>query len=230
MSKLKRRKTAVEEMKPELQVRVRDEQESLRDTDAVRTDGSPAPGGFSCCPADLSEVEKLWTETLQAVCPQARDSSPRLPQLPAKEEKRYERRWCGLDEDVPPVPDPPAPCAIPRTLPVSAPDPQVGAGSPTAHGAQNSPGHGDDPADVGVRERVTDRTSAGKSTSGSERSGPEREGETGAGMSGRGSGSDGVRLECCPMCLIPFPAGFSQIECDGHLAQCLSEMNVDMVW
>lgn len=27
-----------------------------------------------------------------------------------------------------------------------------------------------------------------------------------AGMSGRGSGSRGIRLECCPMCLMLFPA------------------------
>ncbi|XP_072536847.1 uncharacterized protein [Salminus brasiliensis] len=39
-----------------------------------------------------------------------------------------------------------------------------------------------------------------------------------------------AKLECCPMCLMPFPAGFSQMDCDGHLAQCLSEMNVDVVW
>ncbi|XP_056628342.1 uncharacterized protein si:ch73-70k4.1 [Triplophysa dalaica] len=37
-------------------------------------------------------------------------------------------------------------------------------------------------------------------------------------------------LECCPMCLMAFPAGFSQMECDGHLAQCLSEMHEDIVW
>ncbi|XP_034027786.1 uncharacterized protein si:ch73-70k4.1 [Thalassophryne amazonica] len=37
-------------------------------------------------------------------------------------------------------------------------------------------------------------------------------------------------LQRCPMCLLVFPVGFSQMECDGHLAQCLSEMNVDMTW
>nr|XP_021327707.1 protein SPT2 homolog isoform X2 [Danio rerio] len=37
-------------------------------------------------------------------------------------------------------------------------------------------------------------------------------------------------LECCPMCLMPFPAGFTQMECDGHLAQCLSEMHDDIIW
>uniref|UniRef100_A0A3Q1FJE5 UBZ2-type domain-containing protein n=2 Tax=Acanthochromis polyacanthus TaxID=80966 RepID=A0A3Q1FJE5_9TELE len=38
------------------------------------------------------------------------------------------------------------------------------------------------------------------------------------------------RLQSCPMCLQQFPAGFTQMDCDGHLAQCLSEMNVDMTW
>ncbi|XP_029362161.1 uncharacterized protein LOC115046138 isoform X2 [Echeneis naucrates] len=38
------------------------------------------------------------------------------------------------------------------------------------------------------------------------------------------------RLQSCPMCLLVFPVGFTQMDCDGHLAQCLSEMNVDMTW
>lgn len=37
-------------------------------------------------------------------------------------------------------------------------------------------------------------------------------------------------LQSCPMCLHVFPAGFTQMERDSHLAQCLSEMNVDMTW
>ncbi|KAJ3587146.1 hypothetical protein NHX12_013536, partial [Muraenolepis orangiensis] len=28
----------------------------------------------------------------------------------------------------------------------------------------------------------------------------------------------------------PFPLWFSQMDCDSHLAQCLSEMNVDIAW
>ncbi|CAL8368603.1 unnamed protein product [Lota lota] len=38
------------------------------------------------------------------------------------------------------------------------------------------------------------------------------------------------RLQCCPMCTLVFPSRFSQMDCDSHLAQCLSEMNVDMAW
>ncbi|KAM4563636.1 uncharacterized protein PAE49_011657 isoform 2-T2 [Odontesthes bonariensis] len=40
----------------------------------------------------------------------------------------------------------------------------------------------------------------------------------------------GARLHSCPMCLQMFPAGFTQMDCDGHLAQCLSETNVDVTW
>ncbi|XP_059189228.1 Fanconi anemia core complex-associated protein 20 [Centropristis striata] len=38
------------------------------------------------------------------------------------------------------------------------------------------------------------------------------------------------RLQSCPMCLLLFPVGFTQMDCDSHLAQCLSEVNVDMTW
>ncbi|KAM9786190.1 uncharacterized protein ACB057_014582 [Neosynchiropus ocellatus] len=36
--------------------------------------------------------------------------------------------------------------------------------------------------------------------------------------------------QSCPMCLLVFPPRFTQLDRDGHLAQCLSEMNVDMTW
>ncbi|TKS76971.1 Fanconi anemia core complex-associated protein 20 [Collichthys lucidus] len=47
---------------------------------------------------------------------------------------------------------------------------------------------------------------------------------------GDGEAAGGVGLQSCPMCLLVFPAGFTQMDCDGHLAQCLSEVNVDMTW
>ncbi|KAJ8388098.1 hypothetical protein AAFF_G00147160 [Aldrovandia affinis] len=37
-------------------------------------------------------------------------------------------------------------------------------------------------------------------------------------------------MESCPMCLLPFPRGFTQMECDSHLATCLSEMSEDITW
>ncbi|KAM4016394.1 Fanconi anemia core complex-associated protein 20 isoform 2-T2 [Anomaloglossus baeobatrachus] len=34
----------------------------------------------------------------------------------------------------------------------------------------------------------------------------------------------------CPICLMQFPKQFSQLDMDSHLAQCLSETTVDVVW
>ncbi|XP_069382751.1 uncharacterized protein si:ch73-70k4.1 [Paralichthys olivaceus] len=50
------------------------------------------------------------------------------------------------------------------------------------------------------------------------------------GDEGAAAAGGGGRLQCCPMCLLVFPVGFTQMDCDGHLAQCLSELNVDMTW
>ncbi|KAK9515817.1 hypothetical protein VZT92_026427 [Zoarces viviparus] len=57
----------------------------------------------------------------------------------------------------------------------------------------------------------------------------EEEVHTSVGGAG-GAGGAGGGLQSCPMCLIVFPVGFTQMDCDGHLAQCLSEVNVDMTW
>ncbi|MCJ8734560.1 hypothetical protein PDJAM_G00236860 [Pangasius djambal] len=248
MSKLKRRKTAVEEIKSEQQFRIKDQNESLRIPDAAlhrRAAGSPAGGGSSCwTSSDLSDVEKLWMKTLQALCPQvsAPDSAlcvPRLPQLSTKQEEECERRWCSLDEDVIPFPNP-----LPHSSPFpSSPDLQNRAGRVPVRSTSSHERSG-----VSESEQEANGAAAGKPGSGPEHSGPECEGEAGtldnseiksgsdpegddeARTSERGSGSDRLRLECCPMCLMPFPAQFSQMECDGHLAQCLSEMNADVMW
>ncbi|XP_066547327.1 uncharacterized protein LOC136713973 isoform X2 [Amia ocellicauda] len=45
-----------------------------------------------------------------------------------------------------------------------------------------------------------------------------------------GNSGGGAIIQSCPMCLVPFPAGFTQMDCDSHLAQCLSEMNEDITW
>ncbi|XP_053706177.1 Fanconi anemia core complex-associated protein 20 isoform X1 [Synchiropus splendidus] len=34
----------------------------------------------------------------------------------------------------------------------------------------------------------------------------------------------------CPLCLLVFPPSFTQLDRDGHLAECLSEMNEDITW
>ncbi|XP_069771666.1 uncharacterized protein [Narcine bancroftii] len=50
------------------------------------------------------------------------------------------------------------------------------------------------------------------------------EGRSDAEMEGR------LDLESCPMCLVQFPAGFTQLEVDSHLAKCLSESTGDVMW
>ncbi|XP_015192674.2 uncharacterized protein si:ch73-70k4.1 [Lepisosteus oculatus] len=45
-----------------------------------------------------------------------------------------------------------------------------------------------------------------------------------------GNSDGGAAIESCPMCRTQFPAGFTQLDCDSHLAKCLSEMNEDIVW
>lgn len=37
-------------------------------------------------------------------------------------------------------------------------------------------------------------------------------------------------LDSCPICLKEFPEGLSQLDIDSHLAQCLSESTVDIMW
>ncbi|KAJ8264950.1 hypothetical protein COCON_G00140490 [Conger conger] len=44
------------------------------------------------------------------------------------------------------------------------------------------------------------------------------------------AGGAAAAMETCPMCLLPFPSGFTQMECDSHLAKCLSEMSEDITW
>ncbi|XP_028663309.2 uncharacterized protein si:ch73-70k4.1 [Erpetoichthys calabaricus] len=44
------------------------------------------------------------------------------------------------------------------------------------------------------------------------------------------SSKGNLELSSCPLCLLQFPARYSQMEIDGHLAKCLSEMNDDILW
>ncbi|KAG7332838.1 hypothetical protein KOW79_004672 [Hemibagrus wyckioides] len=272
MSKLKRRKTAVEDIRSEQQFRIREQNESLRIPDAPlhrRFEGSPSGEGSSCwISSDLCDVEKLWMDTLQALCPQCLDTAldtalcvPHLPPLSTIEENRSEeQRWCRLDEEVLPFPSVLALSVPLPSAPVSSPHPHARSGHISVHVVLDSLREGDEGPDGSECEQDENRAAAKKSLSGSGDSGPERKREAGpgssdaslinsrapsgsgtksglepethheAGIPRRGSGSDVSRLECCPMCLVPFPMGFSQLECDGHLAQCLSEMNVDVVW
>ncbi|KAF0036585.1 hypothetical protein F2P81_011897 [Scophthalmus maximus] len=77
----------------------------------------------------------------------------------------------------------------------------------------------------------------------------EKDEELGSVRGDVGAVAGGGRLQSCPMCLLVFPVGsnfaqmrhdyagcqlptqsnqFTQMDCDGHLAQCLSQRNVDV--
>ncbi|AWP09130.1 putative Fanconi anemia-associated protein of 20 kDa isoform 2 [Scophthalmus maximus] len=58
----------------------------------------------------------------------------------------------------------------------------------------------------------------------------EKDEELGSVRGDVGAVAGGGRLQSCPMCLLVFPVGFTQMDCDGHLAQCLSQRNVDVTW
>ncbi|XP_026125088.1 putative per-hexamer repeat protein 5 isoform X2 [Carassius auratus] len=110
-----------------------------------------------------------------------------------------------------------------------------GSGTATGTGLGTKSGAEGSRAASGTGLETTSGTEGSRAASGSGLgTTSEAEGSRAASGSGLGttSGTEGAGsgLECCPMCLMPFPAGFTQMQCDGHLAQCLSEMNEDIIW
>lgn len=151
-----------------------------------------------------------------------------------KEEKQSEHHWCSLDEEVLPFPDALVLSSPFLSSPVSSPHLQARSDHISVHSALKSLSEGNEGLDGSECEQDVNRVTA---VCGSEHSGPECEGEAGpgsidtskinsravpglgilsgsepetgheSGMPIRGSGSAGSRLECCPMCLMQFPAG-----------------------
>lgn len=154
-----------------------------------------------------------------------------------EENRSKEQRWCRLDEEVLPLPSALALSLPLPSAPVSSPHPQARSGHISVHVVLDSLREGDKGPDGSEREQDENRAAARKSLSGSGDSRPEHEGEKGpgssdaslinsrapsgsgtksgsesethheAGIPRRGLGSDVSRLECCPMCLVPFPMG-----------------------
>ncbi|KAM3920924.1 Fanconi anemia core complex-associated protein 20 [Leptodactylus fuscus] len=56
------------------------------------------------------------------------------------------------------------------------------------------------------------------------------EGDGGGGHTAGKSADAATSLDKCPICLMQFPKQFSQLDMDSHLAQCLSETTVDVMW
>ncbi|XP_024257567.1 translation initiation factor IF-2 [Oncorhynchus tshawytscha] len=106
--------------------------------------------------------------------------------------------------------------------------------------ARKGGGGGDEGDKRGMKrlQLPANQVDATSSTSDSFTAAPMEEGEkTEEGVSGMGradwvagKGGGGRAMQSCPMCLVPFPAGFTQMDCDSHLAKCLSEMTLDMTW
>ncbi|XP_061759102.1 Fanconi anemia core complex-associated protein 20 [Nerophis ophidion] len=193
---------------------------------------------------DLSAAERLWALTLRSAIPYLDDQHwEQVPDLPppsvaeASLQRLHEHRWCNLSAESLPFPDP---------RPPQSPD-HVSARhiQPAWDTADSSPGQ-----EVCV-DASSDKDQSSKEREEEEglKGGGEEKMETSAKVSDRNPGEkkegareelkgtkDDVNVKCsevlrsCPMCLQVFPVSFSQMDCDGHLAQCLSDMNVDMAW
>ncbi|XP_056279492.1 Fanconi anemia core complex-associated protein 20 [Pseudoliparis swirei] len=121
--------------------------------------------------------------------------------------------------------------ASPQELADRAPPPRSWGGPASSAGAPGGGAHGGRTGGEEDTGPVCRRPRANQGTPSDGRVHLQRqeEEEEEAHTSVRGGGGD-RELQSCPMCLMVFPVGFSQMDCDGHLAQCLSEVNVDMSW
>ncbi|KAM3617002.1 uncharacterized protein V6R79_000833 [Siganus canaliculatus] len=170
---------------------------------------------------------------------------PDLPQPSAAKPtalKLDEQRWCDLREEVPSLPEPCPPSDPPSTSsslqdfviqvkPAAASsDMQLVSDSARSNVGIN--------AGPGVSRGVQPSVHSWEDAAASDRPVPLHQGGVHkAEVVGEvedkkphSVGGDGGVLPSCPMCLLVFPAGFTQMDCDGHLAQCLSEVNVDVTW
>ncbi|XP_029995741.1 Fanconi anemia core complex-associated protein 20 isoform X1 [Sphaeramia orbicularis] len=248
--KLKRKKCSIEDVHPG----------KLQTTSACsvrpsQAEGSRADAAVWWNREQLPAPDSLWTLTLRAALPYREDQHWDLvPDLPHPSTGRHwpqipgEHSWCDLSEDVAPFPEPPplSPRSPSSRDPVNVSFPQLDSSvqtkpmpnlsskapstscgqthptKPTFH-SQGGPLSSERPSRVDVGERRTAENEAVVN-----RQPPVK--QTGAPQQDDEEGGEGGRLQSCPMCLLVFPVGFTQMDCDGHLAQCLSEMNVDMTW
>ncbi|XP_060914657.1 Fanconi anemia core complex-associated protein 20 isoform X2 [Labrus mixtus] len=253
-SKLKRKKSSVEDLQPDFSPRGTQRKSPLVPGDRTAEPGrSVVPAAAWWNKEQLPAVEALWALTLKSAQLYLQDQNwDLIPDLPEPSTarpsalKEDDQRWCDLNEDVAPFPEPslrtsssPGPLRLTpsqQDLPVQT-LPEL-----SSHSRKS----------LNVRTSVQTSTKRTSSVGGEEeRKGGERgrqrplipdspvEEEEGeyeeelmevkeAGEEGGPGG--GGRLQSCPMCLLAFPAGFTQMDCDGHLAQCLSEVNVDVTW
>ncbi|XP_016301684.1 putative per-hexamer repeat protein 5 [Sinocyclocheilus anshuiensis] len=128
MSKLKRKKSAIEESRCEQQTTIKKSNGSLsaeQDSSCSKTSNVTGRARWWES-SELSDVERLWALTLRAFCPALQsDQEECIPQLPPPSstktpvQKVSDWRWCSADEDVNPPPDLPAPSFLNNPQPVN---------------------------------------------------------------------------------------------------------------
>ncbi|XP_061590753.1 Fanconi anemia core complex-associated protein 20 isoform X2 [Cololabis saira] len=186
-------------------------------------------------PTALTLDDERWGELCSEVAPlpQTSPALPPSPATPASPDPPSPRESSGQDLGVQhrPAPNPPDRCPSPHGEQSAgprgcSPPPQPfpcrreEAASTPSEGRLSVGGRQKDDTRAGSRPTCTQRWAVSGS------SGPPGEEEEVQKSVAAGGGG----LRSCPMCLLQFPDGFSQMDCDSHLAQCLSEMNVDMTW
>ncbi|XP_068199900.1 uncharacterized protein si:ch73-70k4.1 [Antennarius striatus] len=205
----------------------------------------------------MSPAERLWALTLKSSLSHAESQSSYLvPDLPQPSKmgvtrlKLVDQRWCDINEDVVPFLELSPPSSRTSWSPFGLSSSQqdlsvqihiatdLSDSQETSSGKTNSfkaLTKGKPQTPHSLKRRTSSSSSASaidKRVSLQEMSRNEDEvvsdsKELVVQKSIRG---DESRLQSCPMCLLKFPAGFPQMDCDSHLAQCLSDMTVDVTW
>ncbi|XP_051282372.1 Fanconi anemia core complex-associated protein 20 isoform X2 [Dicentrarchus labrax] len=268
-SKLKRKKSSVEDLQPELSTRGPLNKSSMLSRDL----SAEEPGRRSVVAAavwwnrqQLPAVESLWALTLKAALEnQHWDMVPDLPHPSTVRPtalKLDDLRWCDLSEEVLPFPIPSPPPRrtswSPDPLRLSSyqqdlsvkikPVPDSPDRRPSFHSKQGHNGKTTSLQALAEKSQPPFHSWEGEAS-------PVGPSGVGGGQQDKETGpvnrqllTDQVTmsdrrvplqkkfknkeemLKSCPMCLQEYPVGFTQMDCDGHLAQCLSEVNVDVTW
>ncbi|CAN9515326.1 unnamed protein product [Ophioblennius macclurei] len=161
----------------------------------------------------LPAEEQLWALALKSALPLLKDQRwdpvPDLPQpcAVAAATGLDEQGGCDLATDAPPFPDP----LTTTTSLEEVPDPADVRPLQNLHGWEEE--QQEEEGLAVQRSPLQRKREHGEEVQECSRT------EAGSGI-----------LQSCPMCLLLFPVGFTQFECDSHLCQCLSDMNVDMTW
>ncbi|XP_029290931.1 uncharacterized protein si:ch73-70k4.1 isoform X2 [Cottoperca gobio] len=218
-SKLKRNKSSVKDLEPE-----------ITSSGAVRRTfprGSAAQPGRSVAPAavwwshqQLPAVESLWASILK--CALLEDQHWDLPHLTHSSAARPaalkldEQRWCDLSGEVAPLPQS-------SQAPTQRPRPSLHRWEEPASSDEKS--EEEESGAVNREQLLTNQEKSDRQVSLQGEAEHKEEVQRSDGGAAGGAG-----LQSCPICLLVFHVGSTQMDCDGHLAQCLSEANMDMTW